>query len=146
MKALTLWQPYAQAIALGLKQYETRSWATKYRGPLAIHCSVKKLSKEYTTLAGKYGILDKLHYGKIIAVCELADCLLMTDELIKMQSQSEIDFGDWRAGRYAWKLQRVEVLPVPKESKGRQGLWNTDLFPDWEENSGSKQFQLPLGE
>ena len=46
MKALTLYQPYATAIALGLKKYETRSWATSYRGPLAIHTSVKKLSPE----------------------------------------------------------------------------------------------------
>jgi hypothetical protein len=33
MKALSLWQPHAQAIALGLKPYETRDWSTRYRGP-----------------------------------------------------------------------------------------------------------------
>jgi hypothetical protein len=37
MKALTVLQPYAQLIAVGAKQYETRSWATKHRGPTAIH-------------------------------------------------------------------------------------------------------------
>jgi hypothetical protein len=37
MKALTLHQPWATLIALGAKQYETRSWGTDYRGPLAIH-------------------------------------------------------------------------------------------------------------
>ena len=26
MKAITLWQPYATFIALGIKDYETRSW------------------------------------------------------------------------------------------------------------------------
>lgn len=42
IRCLSLWQPHAQAIALGLKPYETRGWSTSYRGPLAIH-SAKKL-------------------------------------------------------------------------------------------------------
>ncbi len=41
MKALTIWQPWASLIARGVKQYETRSWPTKYRGPIAIHAAMK---------------------------------------------------------------------------------------------------------
>lgn len=37
MKVLTLHQPWASLIALGVKTIETRSWTTSYRGPLAIH-------------------------------------------------------------------------------------------------------------
>lgn len=37
MKALTIRQPWASLIALGVKTIETRSWSTSYRGPLAIH-------------------------------------------------------------------------------------------------------------
>jgi hypothetical protein len=37
VKALTLHQPWASAIAEGIKTIETRSWSTSYRGPLAIH-------------------------------------------------------------------------------------------------------------
>ena len=33
MKAITIWQPWAEFIAAGVKHNETRSWATKYRGP-----------------------------------------------------------------------------------------------------------------
>lgn len=39
MKALTLWQPWASLVALGVKTVETRSWSTPYRGPLAIHAA-----------------------------------------------------------------------------------------------------------
>lgn len=39
IKALTLYQPWATLIAIGAKKIETRSWDTKYRGPLAIHAS-----------------------------------------------------------------------------------------------------------
>lgn len=37
MRALTIRQPWATLIARGAKTIETRSWSTKYRGPLAIH-------------------------------------------------------------------------------------------------------------
>lgn len=37
MKAITIRQPWAGLIAVGEKVYETRSWPTKYRGPIAIH-------------------------------------------------------------------------------------------------------------
>jgi hypothetical protein len=41
VKAITLWQPWASLVALGVKSIETRSWSTSYRGPLAIHAAKK---------------------------------------------------------------------------------------------------------
>lgn len=46
MKAITVWQPWASLLACGAKRYETRGWATRYRGPIAIHAAVKKLPKQ----------------------------------------------------------------------------------------------------
>lgn len=43
MKAITIWQPWASLLACGAKKYETRSWATRYRGPIAIHAAAKKM-------------------------------------------------------------------------------------------------------
>lgn len=40
MKVITLTQPYATLVAIRAKRIETRSWATSYRGPLAIHAGV----------------------------------------------------------------------------------------------------------
>lgn len=142
MKALTLWQPFAQAIALGLKKYETRSWATRHRGRLAIHCSVKSLGKEYKKLADKYGITDKLEYEKIIVICDLVDCILMTEEFIKQQTQTERDFGDWCVGRFAWEFKIIKILQNPVLTKGYQGLWNTDLFPDMEDTPKFQQIKM----
>lgn len=42
MKALTLHQPWASLVAMGVKTVETRGWSTKYRGPLAIHAGKKR--------------------------------------------------------------------------------------------------------
>ena len=44
-KVLTLHQPWASLVALGVKTIETRSWSTQYRGPLAIHAAVKRPSQ-----------------------------------------------------------------------------------------------------
>lgn len=46
MKAITIWQPWASLMACGAKQFETRGWATSYRGPIAIHAAVKKPPKQ----------------------------------------------------------------------------------------------------
>jgi hypothetical protein len=45
MKAITIIQPWATLIAFGEKEFETRSWATNYRGNLAIHAG-RKIDKE----------------------------------------------------------------------------------------------------
>lgn len=42
MKCLTLHQPYATLLGLSVKRIETRSWSTRYRGPLAIHAGKRK--------------------------------------------------------------------------------------------------------
>lgn len=39
VRGFSLWQPWASLVALGVKTIETRSWSTKYRGPLMIHAS-----------------------------------------------------------------------------------------------------------
>ena len=98
-KVLTLTQPYATLVALGMKKIETRSWSTSYRGPLAIHAGqglgpvggkagLRDLvgSEPFHTAlchVGGNGMLDwwgkdvveQLPRGAIVAVCELAICL-----------------------------------------------------------------------
>src|SRR5437868_804524 len=39
VKALSLWQRWASAMALGWKRIETRHWSLSYRGLLAIHAA-----------------------------------------------------------------------------------------------------------
>ena len=44
LTALTIRAPWAWAIAEGWKRVENRSWATKFRGRIAIHAAVSKES------------------------------------------------------------------------------------------------------
>lgn len=91
MLGISLWQPHATACALGSKLVETRSWATHYRGPLAIHASKRKHQGELLhyhscwnwqgAMRGAkwswgpegYNDIDRLPFGAIIATCTLVD-------------------------------------------------------------------------
>jgi hypothetical protein len=91
MKAITILQPWASLIACGAKKIETRSWATKYRGPLAIHAG-KALTHKAKELCWLYpfyqalqplGLIDasitanknfNMPLGDIIAIADLVDC------------------------------------------------------------------------
>lgn len=149
MKAITIHQPWATLIALGEKRFETRSWATKYRGPLAIHAG-KHIDREACKRSPivetlyKHGIVlfDDLPTGAIVATCTLSDCLRVEHvdhdarrvlvfsegKLFGGIKDNEYSFGWYEPGRYAWDLQNVnQIEHIP--TKGKQGLWN------WSEES-----------
>lgn len=126
MKALTILQPWASLIAAGAKKIETRSWATKYRGPIAIHAGKALPQIGYDMLcdgpAEEILRNEIIEYGKVIAIAELVDCIEMTDKWIANLPSLEFDFGFYDAGRYAWILENVRPIePIP--AKGKQRLW-----------------------
>jgi len=149
MKALTIYQPWASLIAVGAKMFETRSWHTDYKGPIAIHAgkkhSLETLGQMFddegnvserdelfintcgSILGGdrdEYGkdFWNALPYGAIIATAYLADCL-PTQDLLREITEDETLFGDWTPGRYAWEIINVALLPEPIPARGQQGLW-----------------------
>jgi phage N-6-adenine-methyltransferase len=131
LKAISLWQPWASLIPLGLKHYETRSWKTNYRGKLLI-CSTAKSTKtqyqQYLKICNEVELPEwnetNFPHGCAIAICDLVDCIEMTPEFIAQQSQTEILCGDWQVGRYAWKLKNIQPITEPFAVKGKQGLFN----------------------
>lgn len=65
MKAITLTQPWATLMAIGAKRIETRSWATSYRGELAIHAG-----KGLGPVGGKRGLYDQCYTPPFLEVLE----------------------------------------------------------------------------
>ena len=127
MKAITLWQPWASLIAVGAKQYETRSWYTQYKGDIAIHAAkVKKFPP--TGVLGVIREIDlkphELPYGVVVCIAEITACTEMDLELIAQQSIRESAVGGWAVGRYAWKLENIRRLQTPIPATGSQGFWN----------------------
>ena len=80
MKVLTIKQPYATLIAEEIKEYEFRTWKTKYRGEFLIHAGKGK-NLEYIE---KFKHLN-LEYpaGFIIAKVCLEDCIPVDNEFRK---------------------------------------------------------------
>jgi hypothetical protein len=135
IKALSLWQPWASLIALGLKHYETRSWSTSYRGLLAIHAAkrpVKPSEVEGTdieaALLRKGEHYDRLPLGAVLCIVRLTDvvpveqviALAATDYRVKNE---ELHYGNYAPGRYAWHMDLIRVAPEPVPARGAQGLW-----------------------
>jgi hypothetical protein len=125
VRAISLWQPWASAIALGKKQIETRSWTSHYRGPIAIHASVRwtQAQRDFCKTHLTWS-LHTIPFGAFIAVADLVD-IVPTQGL--EVSDLERLWGDYSPGRYAWLLRDVRPLPEPIRRKGAQRFFN---FPD----------------
>jgi len=119
MKVLSVRQPWAWLIMQAGKDIENRSWATNYRGPLAIHAARRydDMPSVHTALRRmcRAGVTvpepDELTYGAIIGVVDLVDCV----QGIK---------SPWAfKGHWHWVLENPRpVEPIPL--RGQLGLFD----------------------
>jgi activating signal cointegrator 1 len=149
MKTITLTQPFATLVAIGAKTIETRSWPTRYRGPLAIHAAAGLgpvggkagftalcAEEPFRSVLRAYllqlwqaapSVRDfaehALPRGVIVATCQLRACH-RTEELMVPISEQERAFGDYTPGRWAWVLSDGRALPEPIPARGALGLWD----------------------
>ncbi len=128
MKAISLWQPWAQAMALGLKRNETRHWPTNYRGDIVI-CSAKRpLDSVGREICREAEIsADLLQFGYALCIVEIYD-VDHTQALFHQPGNEpgmlELLLGDYSAGRFAWRTKNLRRLAEPVPITGRQGLFN----------------------
>lgn len=128
MKVISIIEPWASLIKEGIKEIETRSWKTNYRGKIYIHASLKKVSKKDERINNLVSLLEDkdFKYGHIIAEAELVDCIYMDEQFLKeiKENNQEYICGEYSLGRYAWKLSNIKVLDNPIPAKGNLGIWN----------------------
>lgn len=127
MKAITISQPWASLIASGKKWVENRTWATNYRGPIAIHAGkgTQYLSHEE---------LSKYPSGAVIATARLTACVGLFDITSKRVSGltdiipgTQWTYEQLLSHRYAegpvcWVLEDIQEVG-PWKATGKQGLW-----------------------
>jgi hypothetical protein len=137
VKALTLWEPWATLVAVGVKRWETRSWPTTYRGPLAIHASkggwLKRILgveplpdlEDLRRLLHRHDLVtaDQFRPGCVVAVVDLVDCLRSE---WAVPTGDERACGDFAGGRFAWRLENVRRLDPAVPAAGARGLWDWD--------------------
>lgn len=125
MKVITVKQPFATLIAEGLKEYEFRTWRTKYRGELLIHAGKgidKQTMKRYEHLNLDYP------RGCIIAKVNLIDCIEVNDEVRKKLKEKDplvyygiINNPNWNG--YGFKLENIKKIN-PISINGKLSLWD----------------------
>lgn len=124
MKAISLWNPWADAMRLELKRNETRSWPTNHRGDLVI-CSAKRaLDGAGLALAQEQNIAVT-GFGFALCVVELFDCVKSEAFLSGMLelSEQEQTLGNYTYGRWIWRTRNCRPIETLIPVIGRQQLW-----------------------
>lgn len=120
-------QPYASLIASGYKEYEFRTWRTKYRGDILIHAGKgvdKKAMEKFESLNLEYPL------GCIIAKAKVTDCIYVDDAFrdFLFKKDSLIYSGvsrDSNWNGYGFKLEDIEMVD-PIYVNGKLSLWDYD--------------------
>jgi hypothetical protein len=124
--ALTLHQPWASLIAIGVKPYETRGrraplWMVGRR--IAIHAAKRKIDIREITPDMDAAFLavtendpfwdDHLPLGAVVCTARLSLCI-PAERVVPDQ------FGDYSPGRFAWRFTDIEAFATPHPARGWQ--------------------------
>lgn len=123
IKCLTLWQPWASAIAMGHKVIETRTWGTDYRGLLGIHAG-KTWDREAAAFLPRDVVNTAGIRGSIIAIATLAAVVKIKtfDQWETFQPLHRCPLEWFQPGKRAWCLKDIKRIR-PIQTKGAMGLW-----------------------
>lgn len=152
MKAVSVKQPWAQLICLGIKPIENRTWPTKFRGRVHIHASGKPVPfngmdngmrftqdqlrdvfKLCPVKDGRYpDIMSKYLNGAIIGEVDIVDCVLNHKSIWAEKSDEPINFNSLPFGEeddkprliWNWVLENPILYDKPIENvKGKLSFW-----------------------
>jgi len=130
MRAITVYQPWAYAIAHLGKGYENRTWpppAAAVGRPLAIHAG-RTFDERGARFIEELGLAlpprSEMPTGALVAVCRLAGVVMPADP------QSD---DPWFRGPFGWRLDERRPLARPVPIVGKQGLWEAPdhLLASW---------------
>lgn len=116
MKALSVQQPWAHLISIGVKPYEVRSRRTHYRGPLLV-CASLRHSTHPNAKARQYKIGPR---GFAVCTVELVDCIPGRPDLDELACVPT-------EGMWCWVLRDPQPVAQLFPVKGRLGLFEVEL-------------------
>ncbi|MDR2223588.1 MAG: ASCH domain-containing protein [Flavobacteriaceae bacterium] len=118
-KAISVKQPWAELICLGVKDIENRTWKTKFRGRVYIHAPAKedKSSRLTTEQVNAIDHIEetRLELSAIIGEVDIVDCV---------QNHKSI-WAEKGEGIWHWVLKNPVFYEQPiLNVKGKLGLWD----------------------
>lgn len=153
MKAISIRQPWASLIVLGIKDIENRTWATRQRGTVLVHAS-KGMTRDEHADAIEFAVeairndprnagatkirtlrelgfaFDDLQRGGVIGTVDIVDCV----------SRSE---SPWFVGDYGFMLRNPKPLAF-QPLKGALGFF--DVPDDLAATQAGSTSSTPEGE
>ena len=126
VRALSITQPWAAAIAYGTKRVENRTWTAPRWAigqVIAVHASKKPDVCARPPAGESWPAEHRMHLGAVIAVATLAGCHLSPDFGGTCGATRTL-CSPWAArDQYHWLLSDVRPLPEPVPCRGMLGLW-----------------------
>lgn len=140
-KGLSIRQPWAQLICMGVKDIENRTWPTKHRGRIYVHAGAKPDGQTYNDTKNivahiMRNIVDqnvghrvwqlvylrrespwKRYYGSIIGEVDIVDCV----------TESE---SPWFEGPYGFVLENPQLYDAPIPYRGWLRFFDVSLTED----------------
>lgn len=121
MRALTLWQPWAHAVAHLGKRIENRPWKpwpAVIGTRVAIHAAAKVDAVGEAAVEGWV----RRHTGLALppAASLPRGAIVATARVTGVVTESR---SPWFMGPFGWTLDEVIALPTPVACRGAQGLW-----------------------
>lgn len=148
LQSISLWQPWASLIAIGVKTIETRHWQPPHAligQRIAIHAAKKwdaglaSLTwitpfREDLTAAGLYDFPTRHHrlpLGAVVATAVIAECHSTNRHaFLGTLSERERAYGNYGPNRYGWVLTDVQALVAPIPWRGAQGFFAVEIPND----------------
>lgn len=137
-RVLSVRQPWAGLLVLGIKQHETRSWNTRERGTIAIHASATQvdpigvaiLNMLYAKMPDKFfpgSEADKIcrNLGCIVGTVVIRDTYSTNHTHLKMSNLEKI-LGDYSKDRHYWVMKDPTIINPSIPAKGQLGFWSFD--------------------
>lgn len=140
--ALSVQQPYAEAILAGRKRIEVRTWRTVYRGVLYIHAGrtwygtrdlgAERAYREAAAIARRIGLsepVDSYPRGALIGRMRVIGCFEFDPE--QWEATRELHWCDFafRPGLIGWRVEAPERLARPIPLRGSLGLFALPFAP-----------------
>jgi hypothetical protein len=147
VKTITLWQPWASLVAIGVKRFETRHWSPpdSYTGEcIAIRAAARPVPRDalgdlYDPCVDAFGLYDwhlRIPRGVVVCTAVLAGAYRvggsspLTFSLdLRLPRSADLPtlavdaWGDFSPGRWLWLLTEVEKLNPLIAARGAQGFW-----------------------
>jgi hypothetical protein len=128
MKAITLQQPWATLAVIGAKTFETRGWNTNHRGRILIHAGKsKEMGIEVIDLPPFKKFIPVFHalpFGAIIGEASISYTVQTENIRSKLLGTDELVFGDYKTGRWAFKLTNPIAYKSAIPCRGQLSLWD----------------------